>query len=94
LFNGPCKAALKFFEDRRRPSALTETDDNPEGVDAVSSGAFRKRSARTAMRFLTEFFNNFYNTDLLLGKRVNRQALACLGIGSNRFESRTARHYG
>jgi hypothetical protein len=93
LFNGPCKAAFKFFEDRRRASALTETDDNPEGVDAVSSGAFQKEVSADRYAFLTEFFMNFYNTDLLLDKRVNRQALACLGIGSNRFESCTARHY-
>ena len=35
----------------------------------------RKRSRRTATRFFTGFFKNFYNTDLLLGKRVSEQAV-------------------
>jgi non-heme chloroperoxidase len=57
------------------PPYLLKTADNPEGVDkAVFTGI---ESAITADRyaFFTEFFKNFYNTDVLLGKRVSEQAV-------------------
>ena len=57
------------------PPYLLKTADNPEGVDkAVFTGI---ESAITADRyaFFGEFFKNFYNTDVLLGKRISEQAV-------------------
>src|ERR1700693_1816685 len=57
------------------PPFLLNTPDNSEGV--VSSGFEGRRKAIVADRyaFFTEFFKNFYNTDLFLGKRVSEEAV-------------------
>ena len=57
------------------PPYLLKAPDNPEGVDkSVFTGIEAAiRSDRYA--FFTEFFKNFYNTDVLLGKRVSEQAV-------------------
>jgi pimeloyl-ACP methyl ester carboxylesterase len=57
------------------PPFLLKTPDNPDGVEgSVFEGI---QSAVTADRyaFFAEFFKNFYNTDLLLGKRVSEQTV-------------------
>jgi len=54
---------------------LLKAPDNPEGVDlSVFKGI---EAALTADRysFYTEFFKNFYNADVLLGKKISDQAL-------------------
>jgi non-heme chloroperoxidase len=57
------------------PPFLLKTPDNPEGVDASVFDGIQKAVATDRFAFLTEFFKNFYNTDLLLGKRVSEQAV-------------------
>jgi non-heme chloroperoxidase len=55
------------------PPYLLKTADNPEGVDASVFAGIEKAVAADRYAFFTEFFKNFYNTDLLLGKRVSEQ---------------------
>jgi non-heme chloroperoxidase len=57
------------------PPYLLKTADNPEGVDASVFTGIEKAVAADRYTFFTEFFKNFYNTDLLLGKRVSEQAV-------------------
>jgi non-heme chloroperoxidase len=53
------------------PPFLLKTADNPEGVDASVFEGIKKAVAADRYAFFTEFFKNFYNTDLYLGKRVS-----------------------
>ena len=57
------------------PPFLLKTSDNPEGVDGNVFGGIQKAIVADRYTFFTEFFKNFYNTDLLLGKRVSEQAV-------------------
>jgi non-heme chloroperoxidase len=57
------------------PPYLLKTDDNPEGVDGSVFEGIEKAVTADRYAFFTEFFKNFYNTDLLLGKRVSEQAV-------------------
>lgn len=57
------------------PPFLLKTADNPEGVDGAVFDGIQKALAADRYAFFTEFFKNFYNTDLLLGKRVSEQAV-------------------
>jgi non-heme chloroperoxidase len=57
------------------PPYLLKTPDNPEGVDGNVFDGIQKAVAADRYAFFTEFFKNFYNTDLLLGKRVSEQAV-------------------
>ena len=57
------------------PPFLLKTPDNPEGVDGSVFEGIQKAIVADRYAFFTEFFKNFYNTDLLLGKRVSEQAI-------------------
>jgi non-heme chloroperoxidase len=57
------------------PPFLLKTPDNPEGVDSGVFEGIRKAIVADRYAFFTDFFKNFYNTDLLLGKRVSEQAV-------------------
>src|SRR5438309_1913396 len=57
------------------PPFLLKTADNPEGVDGSVFEGIQKAIAADRYAFFTEFFKNFYNTDLLLGKRVSEQVI-------------------
>jgi non-heme chloroperoxidase len=57
------------------PPYLLKTDDNPEGVDGSVFEGIEKAVTADRYAFFTEFFKNFYNTDLMLGKRVSEQAV-------------------
>jgi len=57
------------------PPYLLKTDDNPEGVDGAVFEGIQKTVAADRYAFFTEFFKNFYNTDVHLGKRVSEQAI-------------------
>ena len=57
------------------PPFLLKTPDNPEGVDGSVFEGIQKAVAADRYAFFTEFFKNFYNADLLLGKRVSEQAI-------------------
>jgi non-heme chloroperoxidase len=57
------------------PPFLLKTADNPEGVDGSVFEGIQKAVAADRYAFFTEFFKNFYNTDVLLGKRVSEQVV-------------------
>jgi pimeloyl-ACP methyl ester carboxylesterase len=57
------------------PPYLLKTADNPEGVDGAVFEGIQKAVSADRYAFFTEFFKNFYNTDLLLGKRVSDQVV-------------------
>ncbi|MFY9977763.1 MAG: alpha/beta hydrolase, partial [Candidatus Sulfotelmatobacter sp.] len=57
------------------PPFLLKTADNPEGVDAAVFEGIEKAIAADRYAFFTEFFKNFYNTNVYLGKRVSEQVL-------------------
>ena len=57
------------------PPFLVKTSDNPEGVDAGVFEQIKQAVAADRYAFFTEFFKNFYNTDLFLGKRVSEEVV-------------------
>src|SRR3981081_1575289 len=57
------------------PPFLLKTADNPEGVDGSVFEGIEKAVLADRYAFFTEFFKNFYNTDVLLNKRVSEQAV-------------------
>src|ERR1700681_1513555 len=57
------------------PPFLLKTPDNPEGVDGSVFEGIQKAVSADRYAFFTAFFKNFYNTDLLLNKRVSEQAV-------------------
>lgn len=66
------------------PPFLLKTADNPEGVDGSVFAGIEKAVAADRYAFFTEFFKNFFNTDVLLGKRVSEQAVqACWNIAAS-----------
>jgi len=52
-----------------------KTSDNPEGVDGSVFAGIEKAVAADRYAFFSGFFQNFYNTDQFLGKRVSEQAI-------------------
>src|SRR6267142_2392191 len=57
------------------PPFLLKTADNPEGVDGSVFAGIEKAIIADRYAFFNEFFKNFFNTDVLLGKRVSEQAV-------------------
>ena len=57
------------------PPYLLKTADNPEGVDGGVFAGIQKAVAADRYAFFTGFFQNFYNTDVFLGKRVSEQVV-------------------
>src|ERR1700730_825488 len=57
------------------PPYLLKTADNPEGVDGSVFEGIQKAVVADRYAFFTEFFKNFYNTDVFLGKRISEQCL-------------------
>jgi non-heme chloroperoxidase len=57
------------------PPFLLKTPDNPDGVDGSVFEGIQKAVAADRYAFFTDFFKNFYNTDVLLGKRVSEAAI-------------------
>jgi len=57
------------------PPFLLKTPDNPEGVDQSVFDGIQKAVSADRYAFFTEFFKNFYNTDVYLNKRVSEQAV-------------------
>ncbi|MFZ0183268.1 MAG: alpha/beta hydrolase [Nitrosotalea sp.] len=66
------------------PPFLLKTQDNPEGVDQAVFDGIQKAVASDRYTFFTEFFKNFFNTDLLMGKKVSEQAVqACWNVAAS-----------
>ncbi|HEX4783368.1 MAG TPA: alpha/beta hydrolase [Candidatus Sulfotelmatobacter sp.] len=57
------------------PPFLLKTSDNPEGVDGSVFEGIEKAVAADRYAFFTDFFKNFFNTDVNLGRRVSEQAV-------------------
>ena len=57
------------------PPYLLKTADNPEGVDGTVFAGIEKAVAADRYAFFSGFFQNFYNTDQFLGKRVSERAI-------------------
>jgi len=57
------------------PPFLLKTPDNPEGVDGSVFEGIQKAVAADRYAFFAGFFKDFYNTDLLLGKRVSQETV-------------------
>ena len=59
------------------PPFLLKTADNPEGVDGSVFKGIEKAIAADRPAFLSTFLADFYNVDLLGGKRISDQAVQC-----------------
>jgi non-heme chloroperoxidase len=57
------------------PPYLLKTVDNLDGVDGGVFEGIQKAITADRYAFFTEFFKNFYNTDVFLGKRISEQAV-------------------
>jgi pimeloyl-ACP methyl ester carboxylesterase len=57
------------------PPYLLKTGDNPEGVDLEVFTGIENAIKADRYAFFTGFFDNFYNTDELLGKRISEQVV-------------------
>src|ERR1700692_3942011 len=57
------------------PPFLLKTPDNPEGLDGGVFQGIEKAVTADRYAFFTKFFKNFYNTDVLLNKRVSEQVV-------------------
>jgi non-heme chloroperoxidase len=57
------------------PPFLLKTQDNPEGVDQSVFDGLEKAAVADRYAFFSEFFKNFYNADVYLGKRISEQAI-------------------
>jgi non-heme chloroperoxidase len=57
------------------PPFLLKTPDNPEGVDGSVFEGIQKAIAADRYAFFGQFFKDFYNADLLLGKRISDHAI-------------------
>jgi non-heme chloroperoxidase len=57
------------------PPYLLKAGDNPDGVDSSVFEGIQKAIAADRYAFFTQFFKNFFNTDVFLGKRISEQAV-------------------
>ena len=67
------------------PPFLLKTDDNPEGVDNEVFEGIKAAILKDRYAYFKDFLDNFYNVDVLGGKRISDQAwqnsfnVACIG---------------
>jgi pimeloyl-ACP methyl ester carboxylesterase len=57
------------------PPYLLKTGDNPEGLDLDVFTGIENAIKADRYAFFSGFFDNFYNTDELLGKRISEQVV-------------------
>jgi len=57
------------------PPFLLKTDDNPEGVDGKVFEGIKAAIVMDRYAYFKDFFDNFYNTDVLAPERIGEQAL-------------------
>jgi len=72
------------------PPFLLKTADNPDGLDETVFEGIQKAIMMDRYAFFTEFFKNFFNTDVLLGNRVSEQAVQAswnTAVGSSAIAS-------
>ena len=56
------------------PPFVLKTDDNPEGVDGKVFADIKAAIVNDRYAFFEDFFNNFYNVDVLGGTRISDRA--------------------
>jgi non-heme chloroperoxidase len=56
------------------PPFLLQTDDNPEGVPAEVFEGIKAAVVKDRYAYFKDFFDNFYNVDVLGGSRISEQA--------------------
>jgi non-heme chloroperoxidase len=56
------------------PPFLLKTDDNPEGVDGQVFEGIKAAVVKDRYAYFKDFFDNFYNVDVLGGSRISEQA--------------------
>ena len=72
------------------PPFLLKAPDNPEGLDSSVFEGIQKAIVADRYAFFTDFFKNFYNLDVLLGKRVSGQVVQSswnVAVGSSAVAS-------
>ena len=57
------------------PPFLLKTAENPQGVDGTVFDNIQVSILSDRLAFLSQFFANFYNTDVLGGSRISEQAV-------------------
>jgi non-heme chloroperoxidase len=57
------------------PPFLLKTNDNPEGLDGSVFEGIQSAVTQDRYSFFEDFFKNFYNADVYLGKRVSEAVL-------------------
>ena len=57
------------------PPFLLKTKDNPGGVDGSVFDGIKKGIAADRLAFLSAFFTNFYNVDVLKGKLISEEVV-------------------
>jgi len=57
------------------PPFLLKTPDNPSGVDKSVFDGIMKAIATDRLAFLSKFFSDFYNVDVLEGKSISNQVV-------------------
>lgn len=57
------------------PPYLLKAPDNPEGVDKSVFDGIQMAIAKDRYAWFTDFFKNFFNTDIYLGSRISEQAV-------------------
>jgi len=57
------------------PPYLLKTNDNADGVDGSVFEGIQKAITADRYAFFTEFFKNFFNPDVFLGKRISEQVV-------------------
>ena len=57
------------------PPFLLKMPDNPSGVDKSVFDGIMKATVADRLAFLAKFFSDFYNVDVLAGKRVSEQVV-------------------
>jgi pimeloyl-ACP methyl ester carboxylesterase len=71
---GPERVAKAVFISSV-PPFLLKTADNPDGVDGGVFEKIKKAIVADRPAFLSGFFSDFYNVELLGGKRISAQAI-------------------
>jgi non-heme chloroperoxidase len=72
------------------PPFLLKTDDNPEGVDKQVFEGIKAAIVKDRYAYFKDFFDAFYNVDVLGGTRISEQALQAsfnVAVGSSPFAS-------
>jgi non-heme chloroperoxidase len=57
------------------PPFLLKTPETPNGLDQSAFDGIQAAIAADRFAYLTAFFNDFYNLDVLLGKRISKEAV-------------------